>query len=132
MDSEIYMKLGFALSIQGKFEIAYEIYKKLFDLKTTSQVEASEMLAHIAHELSRHEEAIEYAKVFLRSSPKNVDILSILSASLVSLDRKTEALEVFEKLKTIDPYNPRIREMKEKVELELELAGKFVPPPSKE
>jgi tetratricopeptide (TPR) repeat protein len=30
-DAEIYMKLGFSLSIQGKFEIAYEIYKKLLE-----------------------------------------------------------------------------------------------------
>lgn len=34
-------------------------------------------------------------------------------------------MEVLTKLKNLDPYNPRIREMKDKLELELELAQKF-------
>ena len=60
-DPEIYMKLGFALSIQGKFEIAYEIYKKLLELSDT-HIEAAEMLANIAHELGRHAQAVEHAR----------------------------------------------------------------------
>ncbi len=123
-DAEIYMKLGFSLSIQGKYEIAYEIYKKLLDL-SESHVEAAEMLANIAHELGRHEPAIEHAKLFLKSHPRNADILTVLSVSLIHLERKEEALEALEKLKNLDPYNPRVREMKEKIELELELAKKF-------
>lgn len=126
-DPEIFMKLGFSLSIQGKFEIAYEIYKKLLDL-SESHVEAAEMLANIAHELGKHESAIEHAKIFLKKHPRNEDMLTVLSVSLIHLERKSEALETLEKLKLLDPYNPRIREMKEKLELELELSQKFVPP----
>jgi tetratricopeptide (TPR) repeat protein len=123
-DPEIYMKLGFSLSIQGKFEIAYEIYKKLLDL-SDSHIEAAEMLANIAHELGRHDKAIEYSKLFLKSYPRNVDMLTVLSASLIANGQKEEALDTLAKLKNLDPYNPRVREMKEKLELELELSRKF-------
>lgn len=81
-DPEIYMKLGFALSIQGKYEIAYEIYKKLLEL-SDSHVEAAEMLANIAHELGRHEQAVEHARMFLRMHPRNADILTVLAVSLI-------------------------------------------------
>jgi tetratricopeptide (TPR) repeat protein len=121
------MKLGFALSIQGKFEIAYEIYKRLANL-SEAHVEAIEMLANLAHELGRHEECVEYSRQFLKSHPRNADMLSILVVSLVALGRKEEALESIEKLKNLDPYNPRIREMKDKLELEIELAKKFESP----
>lgn len=126
-DPEIYMKLGFALSIQGKFEIAFEIYKRLANL-SEAHIEAIEMLANLAHELGRFEESAEYAKQFLKAHPRNADILSVLAVSLIALERKEEALETIEKLKNLDPYNPRIREMKDKLELELELAKKFESP----
>jgi tetratricopeptide (TPR) repeat protein len=123
-DAEIYMKLGFALSIQGKFEIAYEIYKKLLE-QWDGHIEAAEMLANIAHELARHESAVLYSRMFLKTYPRNADMLTILSVSLIELGQKSEALEALEKLKNIDPYNPRVREMKDKLELELELAATF-------
>jgi Tfp pilus assembly protein PilF len=126
-DPEIYMKLGFALSIQGKFEIAYEIYKKLLE-QGDGHIEAAEMLANIAHELARHEAAAQYAKMFLKNHPRHADMLTVLSVSLIELGHKSEALEALEKLKNIDPYNPRVREMKDKLELELELAKTFVSP----
>ncbi len=81
-DPEIYMKLGFSLSIQGKYEIAYEIYKKLLEL-SDSHIEAAEMLANIAHELGRHDNAIEYSRLFLKSYPRNADMLTVLSVSLI-------------------------------------------------
>jgi tetratricopeptide (TPR) repeat protein len=123
-DAEIYMKLGFSLSIQGKYEIAYEIYKKLLEI-SDSHIEAAEMLANIAHELGRHEQAIEYSRLFLKSYPRNADMLTVLSVSLIDRGQKEEALESLSKLKNLDPYNPRVREMKEKLELELELGKKF-------
>ncbi len=129
-DAEIYMKLGFSLSIQGKFEIAYEIYKKLLE-QGDGHIEAAEMLANIAHELGRHDAVVLYAKMFLKSYPRNADILTVLAVSQIELALKPEALETLEKLKNLDPYNPRVREMKDKLELELELAKTFVPPVAK-
>lgn len=129
-DPEIYMKLGFSLSIQGKYEIAYEIYKKLLEL-SDSHIEAAEMLANIAHELGRHDNAIEYSRLFLKSYPRNADMLTVLSVSLIERWQKQEALESLTKLKNLDPYNPRVREMKEKLELELELGKQFAVDDSK-
>jgi tetratricopeptide (TPR) repeat protein len=50
MDTELYLKLGFVIVIQSKYEIAYEIYKKLHDLDPHN-TEAMNMLAHITHEI---------------------------------------------------------------------------------
>jgi tetratricopeptide (TPR) repeat protein len=83
------------------------------------------MLANIAHELVRHESAVLYSRMFLKTYPRNADMLTILSVSLIELGQKSDALEALEKLKNIDPYNPRVREMKDKLELELELAATF-------
>jgi hypothetical protein len=63
--------------------------------------------------------------MFLKTYPRNADMLTILSVSLIELGQKSDALEALEKLKNIDPYNPRVREMKDKLELELELAATF-------
>lgn len=92
-----------------------------------SHIEAAEMIANIAHELGRHDSAVEHARLFLKRYPRHADMLTVLSVSLIHLNKKIEALETLEKLKQLDPYNPRIREMKEKLELELELAKQFIP-----
>lgn len=126
-DPEIYMKLGFALSIQGKYEIAFEIYKRILTI-TDIHTEALEMLTNLSYELKRYEDAVTYARQFLRMHPHSGDILSILASSLIALGKREEALEAIAKLKNLDPYNPRIREMKEKIELEIELAKQFEPP----
>ncbi len=126
-DPEIYMKLWFALSIQGKYEIAYEIYKRILSIVDT-HTEALEMLANLAFELKKYDEVVMYARQFLKNHPHSTDILSLLAFSLITLSRREEALEIIAKLKNLDPYNPRIREMKEKIELELELSKQFESP----
>ena len=52
-------------------------------------------------------------------------MLTVLSVSLIERGQKEDALESLVKLKNLDPYNPRVREMKEKIELEVELSKKF-------
>lgn len=123
-DPEIYMKLGFALSMQGKYEIAFEIYRKLHAI-TDGSDEAVEMLANLAYQLERFEESRNSAKEYLRKHPRNVEMLNLLASSQANLGERKEALETLEKLRVIDPYNARIREFAEKIALELELEGNF-------
>ncbi|MFB0964770.1 MAG: tetratricopeptide repeat protein [Patescibacteria group bacterium] len=123
-DPEIYMKLGFALSMQAKYEIAFEIYRKLHAL-TDGADEAIEMLANLAYQLERFEEARNSAKEYLRNHPRNVEMLNLLAFSQANLGERREALETLDKLRVIDPYNAKIREFAEKIALELELEGNF-------
>lgn len=123
-DPEIYMKLGFALSMQAKYEIAFEIYRKLHSI-TDGADEAVEMLANLAYQLERYEEARNSAKEYLRNHPRNVEMLNLLAFSQANLGERREALETLDKLRVIDPYNAKIREFAEKIALELELEGNF-------
>lgn len=83
-DPEIYMKLGFALSMQAKYEIAFEIYKKLHAI-TDGSDEATEMLANLAYQLERFEDARNSAKEYLRKHPRNVEMLNLLASSQANL-----------------------------------------------
>jgi tetratricopeptide (TPR) repeat protein len=123
-DPELYLRLGFVLSIQGKYEIAYEIYKRLHFLEKDN-FETIEMLANIGHQLSYHEESNEYARIFLKKNPHSIDMLYLTAINYINLLDRTKALEYFKKIHTIDPYNNNIQDLIEKVELEIELEKNF-------
>jgi len=123
-DSELYLKLGFALSIQGKYEIAYEIYKRLLSLDENN-TETVDMLANLGHQLGYHGESNDYAYMFLKKNPHHIDILYLTAINHINLQEKERALGSFKKIRTIDPYNGKIQELIKDLELELELANNF-------
>lgn len=123
-DPELYLKLGFALSIQGKYEIAYEIYKRLLSLDENS-TETVDMLANLGHQLGHHAESNEYAHMFLKKNPHNTDILYLTAINYVNLGERTSALESLKKIRTIDPYNGKIQDLIKKIELEIEMENNF-------
>ncbi len=123
-DPELYLKLGFALSMQKKYEIAFEIYKKLHAI-TSGADESVEMLANLAYQLGRHEDVETYAREYLKKHPRNAEMLNLLASSQASLGKRHEAIETLEKLRVIDPYNVKIREFAEKLATEIELEKNF-------
>lgn len=123
-DTEVYLKLGFVLSIQKKYEVAYEIYKKLNSLDS-SNIEAIEMLANLSHHLGKFEESKNFSKMFLKKTPRNVDILYLQALNFINLKERYEALEMLLKIKEMDPYNIRVNELIDKVTLEIELEKNF-------
>ncbi|NDK19910.1 hypothetical protein GW819_03640 [Candidatus Gracilibacteria bacterium] len=123
-DPELYLKLGFALSIQGKYEIAYEIYKRLLSLDEHN-IETVDMLANLGHQLGHHSESNEYAYMFLKKNPHHSDILYLTAINHINLSERTLALVSLKKIRTIDPYNSKIQELIKKIELELELENNF-------
>jgi Flp pilus assembly protein TadD len=126
-DPELYMKLGFSLSMQGKYEIAFEIYKKLHSI-TSGADEAVEMLTNIAYQLGRYEDSADFAKEYLKKHPRNAEMLNILAFSQAHLGEKAEAIKTLNKLRVLDPYNAKIREFSEKLATELELEKNFHTP----
>ncbi len=123
-DPELYLKLGFALSIQGKYEIAYEIYKRLLSLDEHN-IETVDMLANLGHQLGHHKESNEYAYLFLKKNPHNTDILYLTAINHINLEERTLALESLKKIRAVDPYNGKIQDLIKKVELEIEMADNF-------
>lgn len=123
-DPELYLKLGFVLSIQGKYEIAYEIYKRFLSLDENN-TETIDMLANLGHQLGYHEESNEYAYIFLKKNPHHSDILYLTAINHINLKERAFALESLKKIRTIDPYNSKIQELIKKIELEIELENNF-------
>ncbi|MDD2916599.1 MAG: hypothetical protein PHH70_02005 [Candidatus Gracilibacteria bacterium] len=123
-DPELYLKLGFALSIQGKYEIAYEIYKRLFSLDENS-TETLDMLANLGHQLGLHKESNEYAYIFLKKNPHSTEILYLVAINHINLEERLPAMESLKKIRTIDPYNGNIQELIQKIELEIEMETNF-------
>jgi len=85
------------------------------------------MLANLGFELERFEESKQYAKMFLKKYPRNYDMLHLLAVSLMHLEEREEALDILKKIKTIDPYNSKIQDMIDKVNLEIEMQKNFEP-----
>ncbi len=124
LDIEIYLKLWFVLSVQWKYEIAYEIYKKLNSIDPNN-IESIEMLANIWHHLWFYEESKKYAKLYLKNNPRHIDILYLQALNYINLQERKEWLEMLKKLKNIDPYNVKVNELVNKLQLELELENNF-------
>jgi len=123
-DPDIYLKLWFLLSIQNKFEVAFEIYKKLHYLDKAN-MEAIEMLANIGHHLWYYEDSRLFAKIFLKKNPRNVDMLYLQSLNLINLEDRIEAVEMLKKVRQLEPYNVKVNELMDKLLLEIELAKNF-------
>lgn len=123
-DVEIYLKLGYILSLQNKFEVSFEIYKKIHSLDP-SNIEAIEMLANISHHLEKFEESKDYSKLILKKNPRNADILYLQAINLVNLEERKGALEMFLKVKQLEPYNVKVNELIEKIKIEIELESNF-------
>lgn len=123
-DTELYLRLAFVLAVQGKHEIAYEVYRKLISLDE-GNMEATEMLANLAHKLDKHEETLEYAKRYLKRYPNHLDTLWLVVSSHLSLGNKPQAVEILKKVQTLDPYNADIGTLMEKLNLEIDMARNF-------
>jgi len=123
-DKEIYMKLGLVLSLLGKYEISFEIYRKCLSLDENN-LEAAEMLANLGYQLWYYEDALLYAQKFLKFFPKNFDILYVSALAYIQLKQRFEALESLKKLRQLEPYNKNISDLIAKVEMEIELQKNF-------
>ena len=123
-DKEIYSKLWIALSMQTKYEAAFETYKQLLELDLDSP-NTILMLAHIAHELKQHEEAYDYAKMYLKQFPHHPEMLWIVTHACIDQKMRSEALEYLIKLRNISPRNSEVIELIEKLRTEETLAQNF-------
>jgi tetratricopeptide (TPR) repeat protein len=83
------------------------------------------MLANLGFELEKYAESKHHAKMFLKKYPRNYDMLHLLAMSHMKLEEREEALDALRKIKTIDPYNGKIQDMIDKVNLEIEMEKNF-------
>lgn len=123
-DIEVLTHLATDLAMQRKYEVSYEIYKKILSLGGESE-ETLYTLIHLASEMSLYEDIILYARSYLKQYPHNPEILWLYSQGLITGGHRREAVETLIKLKNLTPYNQEIADLIQKLVTEEELAGNF-------
>lgn len=123
-DIEILTHLATDLAMQRKYDVSYELYKKILSLGGESE-ECLYTLTHLASEMSLSEDVVLYARSYLKQYPHNPEILWIYVQWLISRGQRKEAVETLIKLKNLTPYNQEIADLIQKLVTEEELAGNF-------
>ncbi len=123
-DIEVLTHLATDLAMQRKYEVSYEIYKKILSLGGETE-ETLYTLTHLASEMNLADDVILYARNYLKQYPHNPEILWIYTQSLITTWQRKEAVETLIKLKNLTPYNQEIADLIQKLVTEEELAGNF-------
>lgn len=123
-DGEILERLGNILIIQKRYDIAFEIYKKIVDISWESEWTLY-IMTHLVHELGHQEELYAYARRYQKNWPNNPEILGLLAESEIALWERASAIQTLIKLKNLTPYNNEIMQTIAQLTMEEELAGNF-------
>jgi cytochrome c-type biogenesis protein CcmH/NrfG len=123
-DVEVLTHLATDLAMQRKYDVSYELYKKVLSLGGETE-ETLYTLTHLAAEMALHTDVVLYARVYLKKFPHNPEILWLYSDALIHQNERKEAIEVLIKLKNLTPYNQEIADLIQKLVTEEELAGHF-------
>jgi tetratricopeptide (TPR) repeat protein len=123
-DIEILTHLATDLAMQRKYDVSYELYKKILSLGGENE-ETLYTLAHLASEMDLPDDVTLYARVYLKQYPHNPEILWLYSQSQIAHGERREAVETLIKLKNLTPYNQEIADLIQKLMTEEELAGNF-------
>jgi cytochrome c-type biogenesis protein CcmH/NrfG len=123
-DTEVLIRLATVIAMQRKYEIAYEIYKKVLSQGGENE-EILYTLTHIASEMTLPDDVLMYAKSYLKQYPKNPEILWLYSQAQITKGERKDAVETLIKLKNLTPYNQEIVDLIGKLVTEEELAGNF-------
>ncbi len=123
-DIEILTHLATDLAMQRKYEVSYEIYKKILSLGGGNE-ETLYTLTHLASEMDLPLDVTSYARSYLKQYPHNPDILWLYSQSQITNGERRDAIDTLIKLKNLTPYNQEIADLIQKLVTEEELAGNF-------
>lgn len=114
-DFEILKKLAYILTMQQKYDLAIEMYKKAYDIKN-DDFEIINMLAHLYYYKKEFSEAINYLRIFLKQSPRDVDNLVLMWDCLKSIWKFQDSINVFKRALELQPYNEYIKKEIEEIE----------------
>lgn len=123
-DIDILTHLATDLAMQHKYEVSYEIYKKILAIGWEKE-EILYTLTHLAAEMQWQDDVLEYARAYLKQYPHNPEILWLYSQAQIANNLRKDAVETLIKLKNLTPYNQEIADLIQKLVTEEELAGNF-------
>jgi tetratricopeptide (TPR) repeat protein len=110
-------KLWYVLSIQEKFDMAIQMYKKAYKLQKWD-IEVLNMLTQLNFYTWDYLSCIKYAKKFLKLKPKDSENLQLLASAYEKSQSIKEALEVYKELSNLKPYDTKIQSKIEALSVE--------------
>lgn len=114
-DLYVLQRLGNIYILRNKVKKANETYLSAHKLDK-SNVEILDILAHIALDEKDHKAALKYANLYLKEKPRNAEKLGIRWYALEKLGKKKEAIEVYNELLQLQPYNSEVQDRIAKLE----------------
>lgn len=103
----ILKKLWYVLSIQEKYDLAIEMYKKAYKESKTDD-EILNMLWQLTYYVWDNLWSIKYLKKYLKISPKNIENMQLLASAYEKTQNKNEALEIYKELWYLKPYDTKV------------------------
>ena len=111
---ELLKKMGNVLLLQWEIEKAIKYYRKAFDRKK-DDIEVVAILAQGYFELKNFKKCLRFVKLFLKDKTRDVEKLCMKGYCLEKDSLISEAIECYQKILEIQPYNMEIKERIEKL-----------------
>ncbi len=106
-DTVLLKKLWYVLSVQEKYPLAIEVYKKAHREEKNDE-EILNMLSQLTYFVWDYLWAIKYSKKYLKIAPKSTDNMYILAKAYEKTNSKEAALDIYKELSKIIPYDMKI------------------------
>lgn len=106
-DVVILKKLWYVLSIQEKYALAIEMYKKAHRLDKDDG-DICNMLTQLTFYVGDYLGAIKYGKKYLKIKPKHVETMQILASAHEKTQNSEKALQIYEAIAELKPYDEEI------------------------
>lgn len=108
-DEILLQKLGYVLALEWNNQESFDVYEKALK-KDRGNTEILDTLAHLALELKDYKKSLRYAGLFLKERPRDAEKLGIKWYCLEKLWETHDAIEVYNKLLEIQPYNSEVQD----------------------
>jgi len=105
----ILKKLGYNLALQRKFEESLAVFLEAHN-KRKNDIETIETIADLMYELKYYKKALKFIKLFLKEHPRNTEKLKMKAYCYEVLGKNEEALEAYNRVLELQPYNSQIIE----------------------
>lgn len=108
-DELLLQKLWYVLALDGKNGESFDVYEKALK-KDRGNTEILDTLAHLWLELQDYKKSLRYAGLYLKERPRDAEKLGIKWYCLEKLGDIPEAIEAYNKLLEIQPYNSEVQD----------------------
>lgn len=102
-------KLAYAFALNGDNKESFDVYERALKKDRTNN-DILDTLAHLALELHDYKKWLRYSNLYLKEKPRDAEKLWIKWYCLEKLGETGEALEAYQKILQLQPYNSEVQE----------------------